>query len=64
MLTLYHDLAAQNRREVEVEDGVGDDRPTYVFAGAAKKLKVQNSDDTDSSLDCVPNTVPEMDEIR
>ena len=50
---LHDDLAAQCRRDVEVKDGVGDERPTYVFAGAAKKLNVQNSDDTDSSLDSV-----------
>ena len=38
--------------------------PTYVFAGAAKKLKVQKYDDTDSSLDWVAKGVLEMDEIK
>ena len=41
-------LLPQGRRDVEVEDGVVDERPTYVFAGGAKKIKVQNSDDPDS----------------
>ena len=34
-----HSLSAQGRRDVEVEDGVGDERPTYVPAGAAKQCK-------------------------
>ena len=36
---LYDNLAAQGRRDAEVEDGVGNERPTYVSASAAKKLK-------------------------
>ena len=35
-----------------------------MFAGAAKKLNVQNSDDTDSSLDWATNGVLELDEIK
>ena len=44
-------------RDVHVEDGVGDERPTYVLTGAAKKFKVPNSADTDSSRDWVAKSV-------
>ena len=62
-VSAFHDhLAAQVALTSKL--GVGDERPTYVFAGAAKKIKVQNSEDTDSSLDWVAKGVLEMDEVK